>query len=370
MTVEDAYGRAADAPRLERTTAPRRLRGIPGARITGPAIWTAAMARVAAWDKVAADPEAVQTRTLLAHCRRGAGTEIGKRHGLGRVRSYDDFRARVPVRTYADFEPMLERMRRGERNVLRPDFIEYYGCSSGTSHTRAKNKYLPISREQIRWQQKAGFDVVARYLTLTHDWEWTAGYSLALLPPAVVKQEGPVGVTSNPGLMLLHMPKVASLMALPRPPLRDIEDYDRKLDSIAEAYLDHDVRSLSGTTCWFPILFERVLLQARRRGMQADTVRDVWPNLRVLFGGGVYAEPYRDVIESRVGAAHPAHGQLQRDRGRHLRRDRPPRRARHAHDPRPRGLLRVRAPRTSRASRTPSACRCGGSRRAASTRSS
>ncbi len=302
MTVQEVHSRAAIPAVGAR---PRRMRGVPGGAVTGPAIWAAAKLRVATWDRLAAAPEAVQTRTLLQHCARGARTEFGKQHRLGSVRRWEDFRDRVPVRTYADFEPLLERMRRGDRNVLHPDFIRYYGCSSGTSHTRAKNKYLPISREQIKWQQKAGFDVVARYLALTGDREWSAGFSLALLPPAVIKPEGPVGVTSNPGLMQLHMPRVASLMSLPRPPLRDIEDYDRKLDAIADAYLDHDVRSMSGTTCWFPNLFERLLVQARRRGMQAETVRDVWPNLRVLFGGGVYAEPYRDIIESRVGGPIP-----------------------------------------------------------------
>ena len=48
--------------------------------------------------------------------------------------------------------------------TLYPGFIEYYGHSSGSSNTAALHKYLPISDEQISWQQKAGFDVVARYL--------------------------------------------------------------------------------------------------------------------------------------------------------------------------------------------------------------
>ncbi len=290
---------------LDGAVAVRRLKGIPGAAVTGPALWAAARVRVAVWDRLAADPKPVQTRTLLDHCARAAGTEFGRKHGLGAVRRWEDFRDRVQLRTYADYEPMLERMRRGERNVLHPEHIAHYGCSSGTSNTAAQNKYLPISAEQIRWQQKAGFDVVARYLSLTGDTGWTGGYSLALLPPARVRPEGPVGITSNPGLMQLHMPAVARLMALPRPPLRDIEDYDRKLDAMADAYLDHDVRSLSGTTCWFPNLFDRVLVAARRRGMEARTVRDVWPELRVLFGGGVNAEPYRRVIDDRVGRSIP-----------------------------------------------------------------
>ena len=283
----------------------RALVGVPGGALTGPALLAAARIRVALWDRVSAAPQDAQRETLLRHCARGAKTEFGRAHGLGAVRSYDDYRRRVPVRTYADFEPMLERMRRGARDVLHPEFIEHYGCSSGTSNTAALNKFLPIGREQIRWQQKAGFDVVARYLALTGDTGFTGGFSLQLLPPAKVRREGPVGITSNPGLMQLHMPLVTRSMTLPRPAVRDIEDYDRKLDVIADAYLDHDVRALSGTTCWFPILFDRVLAAARRRGRGARTVSELWPNLRALFGGGVYAEPYRAVIEARVGRSVP-----------------------------------------------------------------
>lgn len=283
----------------------RTLKSVPGGSVTGPALLAAATLRVAQWNRIARDPRAAQLDALRSNCSLGANTEFGRAHGLGSVRTHEDFTKRVPLRTYADFEPMLERMRRGARNVLHPDFIEFYGCSSGTSNTAALNKYLPISRAQIRWQQRAGFDVASRYLTLTGDRAFTGGFSLQLLPPAKIRQEGPVGVTSNPGLMQLHMPAASRLLTLPKPPLRDIEDYDRKLDAIADAYLDHDVRALTGTTCWFPNLFDRVLVAARRRGMNASVVSDIWPNLRALFGGGVYAEPYRAVIEERVGRPVP-----------------------------------------------------------------
>lgn len=265
----------------------------------------AARLRVAQWDHRAKNPRAAQEDTLLRHCALGADTEFGRAHKLSRVRSHRDFVERVPLRAYADFERMLERMRRGERNVLHPEFIEHYGCSSGTSNTAALNKYLPISKQQVRWQQRAGFDVLARYLTLANDSSFTGGFTLQLLPPAIIRREGPVGITSNPGLMQRNMPAVSRMMTLPRPPLRDIENYDRKLDAIADEFLDHDVRALSGTTCWFPILFDRVLTAAHRRGMKVATVTELWPNLRALFGGGVYAEPYRGVIEARAGRPVP-----------------------------------------------------------------
>jgi hypothetical protein len=264
-------------------------------------MWAAAKARIAQWDRRAQDPAHVQTQTLLSHCATAAATEFGRAHRLGEVRSYKDFAARVPVRSYKDFEPYLTRMRKGERDVLWPGLIRYYGQSSGTSNTAAMHKFLPISHEQIRWQQRASFDLVARYITLTNDLFYTNGHTLALFPPAVVKPDGPVGITSNPGLMSLHVPKAGQLLLLPRSPLREMEDYDKKLDAIAEAYLDYNIVAMTGTTCWFSIFFDRLLAAAHKQGRKVDTVSQIWPNLRVLFGGGVHAKPYRRIIMDRIG---------------------------------------------------------------------
>jgi hypothetical protein len=278
---------------------------IPGSRITGSVAWAAARARVAQWDRRARDPERVQLETLVAHCRTAANTELGRAHDLGGVRGYEDFRARFPLRSYADYEPQLDRMRAGERDVLWPGLVRYFGNSSGTSHTRANAKFLPISDEQVRWQQKAGFDCLARYLVTYGDRSFPGGFILALMPPSNLKQHGEVFTASNPGIMQLHAPAITRALILPKADIRDIENYDEKLQAMAEHYLDHDIRALTGTTCWFSILFDRVLAAARARGRRADTVSDIWPNLRVLLGGGVFAEPYRAIIAERYGRPLP-----------------------------------------------------------------
>jgi hypothetical protein len=116
-----------------------------------------------------------------------------------------------------------------------------------------------------------------------------------------MKREGPVLVTSNPALMMARLPLVGRSFYLPDRATMHIEDYDQKLEVIAENYLDHDVRAVSGTTCWFAILFDKLLAAARRRGRRVDTISELWPNLRLLLGGGVSAGPYLDVIRDRVG---------------------------------------------------------------------
>jgi hypothetical protein len=122
-----------------------------------------------------------------------------------------------------------------------------------------------------------------------------------LFPPSTIEKAGPVGITNNPGLMQLHVPFPAKLLQLPKVPVRDIPSYEAKLEAMAEAYLDYDVWTLTGTACWFSVFFDHLFAAARRRHMNVEHIEDLWPSLRVLFGGGVPAEPYRKLIEERVG---------------------------------------------------------------------
>jgi len=259
---------------------------------------------VLAWNRLATDRERLkeaQLSALRGNCQMARNTDFGRANRLGEVASHADFQARVPLRTYADFEPDLERMRKGARDVLWPGLIPYFAQSSGSSHTLAQNKFLPISHAQIRWQQKAGFDIVARYVTQVGSGRFLGGYSLGLFPPSTLKAEGEVQGTNNPGLMQRHVPWPIRRSLLPRPELRDIQNYDEKLQKMAAAYLDYDVRAVSGTTCWFSVFFDKLLSAAEVRGRRVSTVAELWPNLAVLFGGGVNAEPYRRVIGKRVG---------------------------------------------------------------------
>ncbi len=273
------------------------MKSFPVAGLLNPALRALASRRIAQWDRNLTNLQATQEAILLAHCQKAAKTQFGRKYALGSVQSYKDYKQALPLRPYAGFEPYLQRMRRGERNILWPGLISYYGQSSGTSATAAQHKFLPISAEQIKWQQKAAFDVMARYLLLSGDKEFAGGYNLGLFPPSILKTEVPgVFTGSNPGIMFREIPYVARLTTIPKLPIRDMENYDQKLEAIAKNYAQHDVRAISGTTCWFSIFFDKLLKQH-----QAKTVGEIWPNLRVLFGGGVNAEPYRDVIKARVG---------------------------------------------------------------------
>ena len=240
-------------------------------RVAGRAFLMMARERVRRWDRALDRVQPEQMRQLFDIVGHAKSTEYGRGHGFAWIKSYDDFRQQVPVGDYDTFSPHIERMRRGETNVIVPEFVRYFGNSSGSS-VAGKPKFLPITERQIRYQTGSGVDGLLRYLAHTGDDEFLRGFTLGLFPPTTMRAEGPVMITSNPALMAVKKPRISQLDYLPRDKAcLEMADYAKKLDLIAETYLDYDVRAIAGTTCWFSLLFDKLLAVAERQGRRATT---------------------------------------------------------------------------------------------------
>jgi hypothetical protein len=90
-----------------------------------------------------ADPEAAQWAVLRQYMRANAGTDFGRAHGFSEIRSIDAYRARVPLSSYADFEPAIGDIARGRPNVLTSDRVRTLALSSGSV---AAAKQIPFTR--------------------------------------------------------------------------------------------------------------------------------------------------------------------------------------------------------------------------------
>ena len=259
-----------------------------------------ARVQVRRWDRALRNVEAEQEAVLRDILRHAEGTEFGRRHEFRGMRRYDDFARAVPIGDYDSFSSYIDRMRNGESNLLVPEFVKHFGNSSGSS-SGGKSKFLPISTRQIAEQRRAGADALMRYLAWARDTQFPRGFTLGLFPPTTMRSEGAVLITSNPALMVTQMPALTRPVYLPHEDIRQMADYETKLAAIADRYFDWDVRAIAGTTCWFPLLFDQVLEAARRRGAPRASVSEVWPNLRVLLGGGVSADPYLPILRRQFG---------------------------------------------------------------------
>jgi hypothetical protein len=94
----------------------------------------------------------VNADTLLSLLQHNRDTDFGRRHGFASLRTVEDYQRALPVSTYEPFQPYMERIARGEQNVLTADRVEYLGITSGTTGQR---KLLPVTRPLLQQVQRA-----------------------------------------------------------------------------------------------------------------------------------------------------------------------------------------------------------------------
>lgn len=105
----------------------------------------------------------LQHRVLDRLVRMAENTEWGKKYDYKSIHTYEDFRNRLPIQTYEEVKPYVERLRAGEQNLLWPSEIRWFAKSSGT--TNDKSKFLPVSKEALNdTHYQGGKDAVALYL--------------------------------------------------------------------------------------------------------------------------------------------------------------------------------------------------------------
>jgi hypothetical protein len=87
-------------------------------------------------------PELAQTKRLQAYLERNQRTAFGQKYAFDSIRSYEEFVKRVPLTSYEDLEPWIERIRRGEPRVLTCDPVTRLVPTSGSSGAR---KLIPFT---------------------------------------------------------------------------------------------------------------------------------------------------------------------------------------------------------------------------------
>jgi hypothetical protein len=99
------------------------------------------------FEEAVKDPAAAQQARLSAILSANADTEFGRLHGFGRIKTPSDYRAAVPVRDWAGFEPFIAKMVEGEKNVLTSENVLFFARSSGTT---GNPKHVPVTESFLQ----------------------------------------------------------------------------------------------------------------------------------------------------------------------------------------------------------------------------
>jgi len=251
-------------------------------------------------DELMRDPAAEQQIALLSLVRRAASTEWGRRHGYNRIRSVRDFQVQVPMTRYEDMASIWHRSFEGTRNLTWPGHIPYFALTSGT--TLGASKAMPISREAIRRNRAAGTSLLSFIQRQAPRARLVAGKTLYLGGCTTLERKGACYQGDASGINALHMPRITRSFRLPEPDISALRNWEERVESICQRYLQSPVRAVVGLPSWTLLMLHRLIEIAKERlGRQVEMVADIWPDFTVFVSFGMALAPYRNQLEELVG---------------------------------------------------------------------
>ena len=241
-------------------------------------------------------PHATQQVHFQRLISKAKNTEWGHQYGYDEIRSVDEFRSRVPISTYEEIYPWIERTFNGEPDILWPGKTSWFAKSSGT--TNDKSKYIPVTAESLdECHYKAGQDMLCMYFHNRPDSKMFAGKSLSIGGSHTINQHNKFARYGDLSAVIVeNLPRFYELMRTPSKAVALMEHWEEKLEAMAQEVIREDVTTMAGVPTWTLVLMQR--LMKMKKG--ASCLQDIWPNIELYLHGGVSFEPYREQFKQLI----------------------------------------------------------------------
>ena len=237
----------------------------------------------------ATEAEAIQ-RSVLKRLVEGAEeTEWGIKHNYSAIAGYEQFAKNVGVQDYETLKGYIDRMRRGEKDVLWKGGCKWFAKSSGT--TNDKSKFIPVTPAGLQnAHYKGGFDVVAQYVANNPQSRIFSGKGLILGGSHAPNYNRPKSLVGDLSAILIeNCSPFVNMMRVPSKNIALLSDFEEKMEKIARATCNANVTNLSGVPSWMMAVLKHLLDITGK-----ESIEQIWPNIEVFFHGGVAFTPYRE----------------------------------------------------------------------------
>ena len=250
-------------------------------------------------------PEETQKNVLLSLVDRARSTKWGRKYHYGSIRSERVFKERVPLSTYEDLFPYIERVLQGEEDVLWPTPIQWFSKSSGT--TNARSKFIPVSYESLEeCHYQGGKDMITLYFNSRPEGKVFTGKNISMggsLSQNPFNPETQVGDVS--AIIINNLPFWAHITRAPSLEIGLMSDWEPKIELMARETMNEDVTGLQGVPTWTVVLLKKILEITGK-----EHIHEVWPNLEVFNHGAVAFGPYKEVFKQLIPGDHMVYQEL------------------------------------------------------------
>ena len=188
-----------------------------------------------AHERTAEVQEDLRRRLVAAH----AGSEFGKDHGFERIRSYEDFRSAVPVRSYEQLAPYVQRVLDGRTEALLPPG-EPALMFSMTSGTTGRPKHIPVTRAFLR-SMRRGWNIWGMAALRDHRAAWLR--KIVTITSSMRESESPCGAPCGAisGLLAATQKRIVRRMYVVPREVAEIHEAPAKNYAILRASVARDV---------------------------------------------------------------------------------------------------------------------------------
>jgi len=223
-------------------------------------------------------------------------TEFGRRYNFSKLFNIKSYKQAVPIQEYDDIKPYIQRIMNGEQNILWNTPVYWFAKSSGT--TSDKSKFIPVSEESLEESHyKAAKDVLTMYYNFNPESELLTGKGLVIGGSHTIhKVNHEVQYGDLSAVLLQNSPFWAHWLRTPDLSIALMDEWENKIERLAENTIKENVTSISGVPTWTVVLFKRIL---EITGKQF--ISEVWPSLELYMHGGVSFTPYKDQFQKLIG---------------------------------------------------------------------
>lgn len=233
-----------------------------------------------------------QEKLLLSLVDTAKKTLFGREHDFENIRSVKDFQDKVNISDYEDLKPYIERVKKGQANILWTDVPEYFAKTSGTT---SGSKYIPISKEGMPFQVKGAQSALFHYIATNNNADFVNGKMIFLQGSPELEEVFGIKTGRLSGIVAHHIPKYLQKNRLPSWETNVMEDWEAKVDKIVEETEKENMTLISGIPPWLIMYFEKLVEKHGKK------IKQIFPNLQLIVTGGVNYEPYRDKMEELLG---------------------------------------------------------------------
>ena len=206
-------------------------------------------------NKWAQNPVATQNKVFQELIRQAKDTQFGKDHHFDQIQSPADFAQQVPVRDYEQLKPYVDRVVKGEENILWKGKPLYFAKTSGTT---SGAKYIPLTKESIPFHIEAARNAILHYIHETGNVDFVNGKMIFLQGSPILEEKNGIKLGRLSGIVAHFVPKYLQKNRMPSWETNCIEDWETKVNAIVEETIHEDMSVISGIPSWVQMYFEKL----------------------------------------------------------------------------------------------------------------